>query len=116
MRVSTNALPAILQNGNLLDCYKKLLDSLSSAYWEASDMASKDQIYGAQQAVSQIITALDIEDVAELTQQYVALKPKIDATNAALAEIKAQVNQITKNIGTASTLVAGITKLLSLFP
>jgi hypothetical protein len=114
--VSTNTLPANLQNGNVLDCYRKLLDTLSSAYWEACDMPSKDQIYGAQQAVSQIITALDTQDIAQLTQQYIAMKPKIDATNAALGKIKDAVNQITKNIGTASTLVAGITKVLSLFP
>ncbi|KAA6459733.1 hypothetical protein DYQ86_16615 [Acidobacteria bacterium AB60] len=113
--MSANTLPAILQNGNLLDGYKQLLDSLSRAYWEAGDMASKDRIYGAQQAVSELITALDQDDVALLTQQYIAMKPQIDATNAALAKIREDVNQITKNIGTASMLAAGITKVLGMF-
>jgi len=114
--VSSNTLPSILQNGNLLNSYKQVLDLLSSAYWEASDLASKDLIYGVQQAISEIITALDEEDIAALTQQYIALKPKIDATNKALGQIKTEVDKITKNIGTASTLVAGITKILSMFP
>jgi len=33
-----------------------------------------------------------------------------------LEKIKDQVNQITKNIGTASMLVNGITKILAMFP
>jgi len=114
--VSTNTLPVVLQNGSMLDSYKQIMDLLSKAYWEASDMASKDLIYGVEQAIGEIITDLDQKDIALLTQQYIALKPKIDATNAALDEIKKKVNQITKNIGTASMLVAGITKVLSMIP
>ena len=92
-----------------------MYDLLKSAYWESSDLDSKDLIYGTQQAIGDIITALDEADIAALTQQFVTLKPKIDATNKALAQIKDEVNQITKNIGTASTLIASITKLLSFF-
>ncbi len=114
--MGTNSLPAILQNGSLIASYKQVLDLLSSAYWEASDIDSKDLIYGVEQSIGEIITALDTEQVASLTEQFVALKPKIDATNVALGKIKAEVNQITKNIGTASTLVAGISKVLGMFP
>lgn len=114
--MATNPLPANLQPRDLIASYQAILDALSSAYWEASDMPSKDLIYGAEQSIQDIITTLTSSQVETLTKQFVALKPKIDATNAALTQIKAQVNQITKNIGTASTLVAGITKILSLFP
>jgi hypothetical protein len=114
--VASNALPTILQNGSLIASYKQVLDLLSSAYWEASDMPSKDLIYGVEQSIGEIITALDTEQVASLTEQFVALKPKIDATNVALGKIKADVDKITKNIGTASMLVAGITKVLGMIP
>ena len=114
--MSTTPLPANLQPRDLIASYQAILDSLSKAYWEASDLPSKDLIYGVQQAISDIITTLTTAQVETLTKQFIALKPKIDATNVALAEIKTKVNQITKNIGTASMLVNGITKILAMFP
>lgn len=114
--MATTPLPQNLQPRDLIASYQQILDALSKAYWEASDLPSKDLIYGVQQSISDIITTLTTAQVETLTRQFIALKPKIDATNAALAKIKDQVNQITKNIGTASTLVAGIAKILSLFP
>jgi hypothetical protein len=114
--VSTTPLPPNLQPRDLIASYQAILDALSKAYWEASDLPSKDLIYGVQQSISDIITTLTTAQVENITKQFIALKPKIDATNVALGEVKAKVNQITKNIGTASTLVAGITKILTLFP
>ncbi len=114
--MATTPLPANLQPRDLIASYQAILDALSKAYWEASDMQSKDLIYGVEQSIEDIITTLTTAQVETLTKQFIALKPKIDATNAALADIKAKVNQITKNIGTASMLVAGITKILTLFP
>lgn len=114
--MATNPLPANLQPRDLIASYQAILDALSSAYWEASDMQSKDLIYGVEQSIGDIITTLTTAQVENLTKQFVALTPKITATNTALQKIKDQVSQITKNIGTASTLVNGITKILSLFP
>jgi hypothetical protein len=114
--VATTPLPANLQPRDLIASYQAILDALSSAYWEASDLASKDLIYGVEQSIGDIITTLTSAQVENLTKQFIALTPKITATNTALQKIKDQVNQITKNIGTASTLVAGISKILSLFP
>ena len=113
--MASNTLPTILQNRDLIASYKEILDLLSDAYWEASDMASKDLIYGVEESIGEIVTELDKQQIANVTEQFVALKPKIDATNAALADIKTKVNQITKNIGTASMLVSGITKILGMF-
>ena len=114
--MSTNPLPANLQPRDLIASYQAILDALSDAYWQASDIPSKDLIYGVEQAIGDIITTLTTAQVENLTRQWIALTPKIAATNTALAQIKAQVDKITKNIGTASTLVSGITKILSLFP
>ena len=114
--MASNSLPSALQTSDLIASYKQVLDLLSRAYWEASTIEDKDLIYGVEQSIGEIITTLDEQQVASLTDQYIALKPKIDGTNVALGKIKDEVNQITKNIGTASTLVAGITKILSFFP
>ena len=114
--MSTTPLPQNLQPRDLIASYQMILDALSKAYWEATDMPSKDLIYGVEQSIGDIITTLTTAQVENVTRQFIALKPKIDATNAALQKIKDEVNQITKNIGTASTLVSGISKILSLFP
>ena len=114
--MSTPILSKILKNPDLAASYQEVYDLLKSAYWEATDVESKDLIYGAQQAIGEIITELDLQDIADNTAQFIALKPKIDATNTALATIKEKVDKITKNIATASMLAASITKVLSMFP
>ncbi len=109
-----NASP-VLQNPDLAKSYQAVYDLLTQAYWEASDVNSKDLIYGVQKVLADIIDELDVDDVAALTQKWVALKPKIDTANQGLQKIKDEVNQITKNIGTAATMVSSITKVLSFF-
>jgi len=83
---------------------------------EASDIASKDLIHGAQEAIGEIITAIDEQGLAKNTQLFIAFKPKIDAVNKALQTIKDEINQITKNIATAATVVSAISKVLTLWP
>lgn len=114
--MSTQVTPPILQNPDIAASYQAAYDSLGKAYWEASSIEAKDQIYGAQQAIGEIITALDEQDLAQLTAEFVALKPKIDATNKALQVIKDDINKITKNISTAGIVVSAISKVISLLP
>ena len=106
----------ILQNPDPGDTYQAAYDALGRAYWDASDMASKDLIHGAMEAMNEIITAIDEQDLANNTQLFITFKPKIDAVNTALQTIKIQINQITKNISTAATVIATVTKVLSLWP
>ena len=114
--MNTGITPDVLKNPDVAASYQVVYDFLSRAYWEASDIASKDLIYGVQQAIGEIITALDEADIDQLTQQFSTLKPKIEATNQSLAKIKDEIQQITKNISTASAIVSAITKVLSLLP
>jgi hypothetical protein len=108
--------PSILQNPDAAATYQDVYDALGRAYWEASDIHSKDLVYGAQEAIGEIITALDENDLANNTNLFIQLRPKIAAVNASLQTIQAQISTITKNIGTASTVIAVINKALSLFP
>lgn len=113
--MATETLPPVLRSPDLAASYQTIYDLLKSAYWEASAVPDKDLIFGAMQEIGEIITVLDEDDIAALTAEYVALKPKIDATNVALGKIRDEVNNITKNIATASKLTAAITKVLSFF-
>ena len=108
--------PSILQNPDAAATYQAVYDALGRAYWEASDINSKDLIHGAQEAVGEIITALDEQGLASNTDLFLQLQPKIAAVNTSLQTIQAQISTITKNIGTASTVIAVINKALSLFP
>ena len=114
--MSTGLTPDVLKDPDVAASYQIVYDLLSRAYWESSDIESKDLIYGVQQAIAEIITALDEVDIDQLTQQFAALKPKIEATNISLAKIKDDIQQITKNISTASSIVSAISKVLSLLP
>ena len=108
--------PPNLQNPDVAASYQAVYDALGNAYWEASDINNKDLIYGAQQAIGDIITQLDEQDIADNTNSFVQLQPKIAAVNTSLKTIQTQIANITKNINTAATVVSAISKVLSLFP
>ena len=108
--------PPILQNPDVAATYRAVYDALGRAYWEASDINSKDLIYGAQEAIGEIITTLDEQDLANNTNVFIQLRPKIAAVNASLQTIQTQISTITKNINTAATVISVISKALSLFP
>ena len=110
------ATSSALQQVDLGEAYDTLFDALGRAYWDASDVASKDLIHGAQEAVGEILTTIDEQQLASNTDLFAQLGPKIVATNTALKTIQAKINDITRNINTASTVLAAIAKVLSLFP
>ena len=106
----------ILQNPDAAATYQAVYDALGRAYWEASDIKSKDLIYGAQEAVGEIITALNAQGLASNTSMFLQLQPKINAVNTSLQTIQTQITTITKNINTSATVISVISKALSLFP
>jgi len=114
--MGTGLTPDTLKNPDVAESYQIVYDLLTKAYWESSDLKSKDLIYGVQQEIGDIITELDESDIAELTKRFSVLKTKIEATNQSLAQIKEDIQQITKNISTATSIVSSITKVLSLLP
>jgi hypothetical protein len=105
---------APLANPDPAAAYEDVYDALSKAYWDATDVENKDRIHGAMEAIADIITAYDEEDLANNTALFLQLKPKINAVNAALQAIKTDIAKITKNINTATEVTAAVSKLLSL--
>lgn len=113
--MSSTPQPPALQNPDLGDIYQDAYDALGRAYWDATDIESKDLIHGVQEAIGDVITAIDEEDLAHNTDLFNDLRPKIDGINTALKKIKDEITQITKNINTASMVVAAVSKVLSLW-
>jgi len=110
------SLPPVLSNPDTIETYKALYDILGRAYWEASDLNAKDTIQGARDAIYQILTDLNVAKLEANTALFLSLKSKIKDSNKALDKIKDDINNITKNIATASSVVAAIAKVLSLAP
>ena len=106
----------ILQSPDPGAAYQAAYDALGKAYWEASDVQCKDLVYGAQQAIGDIITAIDEQQLATNTELFVQLTPKIKAINTALAQIQKDIATITKNIDTAAIVISAVNKVLSLYP
>lgn len=106
----------LLQNPDPGATYQAAFDALGRAYWDASDIQSKDLIHGTQMAIGDIVTALDEQQLATNTALFIQLTPKIKAINANLTEIKQEICKITKNIDTAATVISAVTKVLSLYP
>jgi hypothetical protein len=97
-----------------VDAYQAVYDALFRAYWDASDMETKDLIQGARDHVYDIITELNEEDLAKNAAAFAALSAKVKEANVALTTIKDQIGRITKNLSTVSSVVAAITKALQL--
>ena len=114
--MNTPAIPPLPQNPDLAAAYQQAFDALGTAYWDASDLASKDLLHGTQQTIGEIITALDEQDLATNTAAFLALTPKIKAVNDQLKQIEASINQITKNIETVSSVLAAASKVLAMLP
>ncbi len=106
----------VLQNPDPGATYQAAYNALGRAYWDASDVSRKDLVYGAQQAIGDIITAIDKQQLTTNTAPFIQLTPKIKAINTALTQIQNEINSITKNINTAASVISAITKVLSLFP
>jgi hypothetical protein len=113
MSSPANPLPP---NPDLAAAYQQAYDALGTAYWAASDIDSKDLIHGTQEAIGDILTALDEDQIAGNTDAFIAINAKVKAVNAQLQEIKDSISTITKNINTASTVLAAASKVLSLLP
>jgi predicted restriction endonuclease len=106
----------LLQNPDPGATYQAAFDALGRAYWDASDIQSKDLIHGAQMAIGDIISAFDDQQLATNTELFIQLTPKIKAINTALTQIQKEISTITKNIDTAATVISAVTKVLSLYP
>ncbi len=93
---------------------QQLYDSLNQAYWVASTIEAKDAIHGLAQAAYDILTALNQGALDTDTAQYATLKTNVDAVNAKLTAVQAQINSWIHVIALATQLTGAIDKALGL--
>ena len=109
-----DAVTTVLLKPTTVDVYQALYDSLGRAYWDATTIDAKDLIQGVRESIYDIITELDEAQLDANTTALLAIQPKIDDTNAALQKIKDSINEITKNINTAATVISAISKIVAI--
>src|SRR5215831_630814 len=97
---------AAIPNPDPAAAYEEVYDALRNAYWDATDIDSKDRIHGSMEAIADIITAYDEDDLANNTALFLQLTPKIKAINQSLEGIKDDIAKITRNINTATIVVS----------
>jgi hypothetical protein len=114
--VAAPTLPPAFSNPDTVETYRALYDILGRAYWEASDLNAKDTIQGARDSIYEILTDLNVAKLEANTALFQSMKTKIRDSNKALDEIKDKINAITKNIATASKVIAAIAKVVSIAP
>ena len=98
---------------DLSNAYSALLGDLNDAYWAASSLEVKDQLYGIIEAVTSLITQLVATDLASKDAAYAALVGQVAAVNMKLDALQKQVNVMISRIGTAATIVSDIAKVLA---
>ncbi|MBS1822426.1 MAG: hypothetical protein JST61_10700 [Acidobacteria bacterium] len=108
------SVPPALQAPDVIATYQTLYDTLGRAYWEASDLQSKDTIQGSRDAIYDILTDLNIAKLKASTALYLSLIPRIRRSNEALKQIQGDIDSITKNIATATSVISAITKVLNI--
>jgi hypothetical protein len=113
--MSTSTSP-VLQNPDPGASYQAVLDALGIAYWDAPAGPNKDLIAQSQKAIADILTQLDEQGLTSNTALFLQLAPKINAVNTSLKTIRDQIANITKDVGTAGTVISAISKVLALFP
>jgi hypothetical protein len=95
------------------DVFGELYKSLTDAYWGASTITDKDRIRGAADGVFDILTALNQADIKSRTQDYAALKSKVDATTKKLTALQKDIDSIIHVVGVAASVTQAISKALA---
>jgi hypothetical protein len=98
---------------DLNDAYSQLLFDLSNAFWAAADMATKDQLYGYVEVVTNLITQLNATDLTTRDETYTKASQQITTVNGQLKTLQGQISTIISRISTVSTIVSDIAKVLT---
>ena len=96
------------------DAYAALYKYLDDAYWAASTIEGKDFIRGAADAVSDCVTALDVEDIKSRTADFKRLSEQVQMTQTKLNKLKEQIDDIIHKVDVAKSVTDAIGKAVSL--
>jgi predicted restriction endonuclease len=95
------------------NAFQALYEALQDAYWDASDIQTKDQITGVMEVVSDILTDLDQQGVQQDNAALTAIKQQIASIQTKLDTLKTQIDSIIHNVATATQVASAIDTAVS---
>jgi hypothetical protein len=113
-RLALTEIPTKLTADEAVAAYKDLYDTLGRAYWDATNMDSKDRIQSAREGVYNILTELNCLKLKGNTAAYKALLPQVEHANDTLIGIKDEIGSITKNIATTASVISAIKRVVDI--
>jgi hypothetical protein len=99
---------------DLNDAYSELLNDLNDAYWAASSMDAKDQLYGFIEAITSLVAQLNATDLKSRDAAYSALAVQVASVNKQLDALQKQINSLINRINTVAKIVADVAKVVAI--
>ena len=96
------------------DALQELYTKLNTAYWDATTIQTKDRLRGLAEAVEDVISTLNAQQINENTVQFAQLQATMGIINTKLTQLKADINNIIHNIQTTRDVATGIDKALGI--
>ena len=96
------------------DAFQDLYDNLRDAYWAASDIATKDRIYGTEEIVFDTLADLDREYLEQNSAVYKEVKGKIAPVLDKLDQLKADIDKIIRAVDVATQVAGALDKAIAL--
>ena len=108
--------PAIPLQADLLAQYKALYDQYESAIRGTTDTNLLDSLLDQRDEVGAVLEANDDYILAQNTANYEQVLTQIGIANKGMADVKAQIEKIAKDIGRYAAVLATINKILGMVP
>ncbi|SRR6266851_3691651 len=96
------------------DAFEELHTALTNAFFAASPGTEKDRLRHAADAVSEIVTSLNREDLKSRSADFASLKNDVVLVTKELTDLQASINGIVHDIEIATSVVQAIDKGLEL--
>ena len=93
--------------------YQQLFDALTQAYWDATEISTKDEITSLKDELLDIIQNLDQVKIQAGTEILSQVTAQLATVNKELKDLKDDLTRITKRISTIGQVASAIDKAIS---
>lgn len=96
------------------DAFQQLYQQLSEGYWASTTIDAKDRIRGLADAVSEILTEINRDDIESRTNDFKALTETVKGINPRLDTLGKEIDQLIHAVKTGQNVAKAIDKAISL--
>lgn len=96
------------------DAFQSLFDQLKDGYWAATTTEDKDTIKGLEDAVFDILTQLNQEDIESRDADFKALTGTVKGIVPRLEKLKNDIDQVVRNVKIATSVAQALDEAISL--